>query len=170
MAQRPERDLPSPYIWERHTFAGKRWPNNRVARSFLMLAPWLTLMALGVLLWAIGQATLVQPGRVVDLAEASLSDGLPARLPTAVVRRVASPSRGEVTVLLLDEGSYSSDNASELEALGRARPGEAVNLVVDAAVTYRETLDWVGRLQACGVRRVNLVATPKEPDGAAAEH
>lgn len=163
MAPRLERHgTRVPYVWERHTFAGRRWPRSRVWRSFLLVVPWINLMAAAMLLWCLGRQTVVQPGRVLDLATADLAEGLPARLPTAVVRRVSSPERGDVTVLLLDEGRYSSDDAVELDALSKVHPGLGINLIVDAAVTYGETLTWVERLRACGVRQVNLVAIPPE--------
>ena len=73
------RSEESPFVWERHTFAGKRWPRNRVVRSFLLVVPWLNLLALGVLLWMVGQATLVQPGRTMTLAKSALTEGLPGR-------------------------------------------------------------------------------------------
>lgn len=158
----PTRRTPeaSPYVWERHTFAGRRWPRSRTVRSFLLMVPWINLTASGLLLWCLCRQTLVQPGRVIDLAEATLEEGLPARLPTAVLRRVSSPERGEVTVLLLDEGRYSSDRPTELEALARVRPGAELNLIVDQAVTYGEAMAWVERLRACGTERINLVAPP----------
>lgn len=166
---RPER--PSPYVWERHSFAGKRWPRSRTVRSFLMLVPWIDLMVCAVLVFCLTRQTLVQPGRVVELPTAAAEEGLLARCPTAVVRRLMAPDRPDVTVLLLDDGRYSSDNPSELEALARTRLGAELNLVVDKAVSYGETLAWVERLRACGAERINLVAVPQaEPAaGAAAE-
>lgn len=172
------RNETSPFVWERHTFAGKRWPRSRVARSFLMLTPWLNLMALAVLLWMLAQATLVQPGRTMTLAHASLAEGLPATLPTAMLRWVESPGSGGATVLFLeDEGRFSADRPEELAKLGEALEqtlGEAraLNLLIDAAVSHGETMRWLERLQACGVGTVNLVATPEEAeaDVPAAEH
>lgn len=160
-------EFPSPYVWERHSFTGKRWPRSRTARSFLMLVPWIDLMACGVLVFCLSRQTLVLPGRVVELPQAPAEEGLLARSPTAVVRRLMAPDRPDVTVLLLDEGRYSSDNSSELEALTHARPGTELNLIVDKAVSYGETMAWVERLRACGAERINLVAVP--PDHPAEE-
>ncbi|MEG1480701.1 MAG: hypothetical protein RSD41_06850 [Kiritimatiellia bacterium] len=150
------------FSWQRHSFTGSRWPHNRVVRSFLLMVPWIDLVVAGMLVFLIGQQTIVQPGRVVELPQAPMSDGLLARCPTAVIRRLVAPGRAECTVLLLDEGRYSSDNPLELEALAQTHPGPELNLVVDKAVPYGEALAWVERLRACGTERVNLVETVVE--------
>lgn len=157
----PRSERPNPYVWERHSFAGKRWSRSRMVRSFLMLVPWIDLMVCAVLVFCLTRQTLVQPGRVVELPAAAAEEGLLARCPTAVVRRLMAPDRPDVTVLLLDEGRYSSDNPSEMEAVTRTRLDAELNLVVDKAVSYGETLAWVERLRACGVERINLVAVPQ---------
>jgi len=156
---------PEPFAWKRHSFTGPRWPRNRTARTFLMLVPWIDLMACAVLAFCLARQTLVQPGRLVELPEAALEEGALATHPTAILRRLVSPDRADVTVLLLDEGRYTSDRLAELEALARVRPGEELNLIVDKAVTYGETLAWIERLRGSGVRRINLVAVPPRNAG-----
>ncbi len=146
-----------PYVWERHSFTGKRWPRNRVVRSFLLLVPWINLMAFAVLSFCLMRQTLVQPGRVLELPKGRQEDGLLLNCPAAIVKRLEAPGRTGVTVLLLDEGRYASDNPTELDALMRARPGAEVNLLVDVQVPYGEAVQWIERLKACGVARVNLV-------------
>ncbi len=160
MAESPQK----PYVWERHSFAGRRWPRSRTARSFLTLMPWIDLMACGVLLFCVARQTVVQPGRVVELPEAALDEGLLARCPTAILQRLIAPGREDVTVLLLDDGRYSSDKPSELEALALTHPGSELNLIVDKAVPMGDALVWVERLRACGAKRVNLVAEPPQAE------
>lgn len=152
-------DLPNPYIWARHTFGGKRWPQSRMTRSFLLMVPWMNLMALAVLMYCVFRQTIVQPGWVMELPTAVSTEGSFARHPTAIVRRLVAPGRTDASVLLLDEGRYSSDRPKELEALARTWPGETVNLIMDSRVSYGEALKWVERLKACGAVRVNLVTT-----------
>ncbi len=174
------RSEESPFVWERHTFAGKRWPRNRVVRSFLLVVPWLNLLALGVLLWMVGQATLVQPGRTMTLAKSALTEGLPATLPTAMLRYVESPGSGGTTVLFLEEeGRFSADRPEELTKLAEAlnqtlaqTESRSLNLLIDANVSHGEVMQWLERLQACDVKVVNLVAIPRgtEGDVPAAEH
>ncbi len=150
------------FAWRRHSFTGQKWPRNRYVRSFLMLVPWINLGMLTLLIWMVGQHVLVQPGRVVELPQADFEEGLPAHCPTAVLRSLLAPGREACTVLLLDEGRYTSDNALELAALAELRPGSEMNLVADVQVPYGDVLVWVERLRACGVERVNLVMLPKE--------
>ena len=130
-------------------------------RSFLLMVPWINLGVLAGLVFCLLGQTVVQPGQVVELPEGAVEEGLLARCPAAVVRRLSAPGREMVTVLLLDEGRYASDNGTALEALWRVRPGRELNLMVDAEVSYGETLAWVGRLRACGVERINLVTVPE---------
>lgn len=154
---------PTHFAWRRHSFTGQRWPRNRIVRSFLMLVPWIDLFAVAVLIWCLGSQILVQPGRVIDLPEAALQEGLPARCQTAVLRRLLAPEREGCTVLLLDEGRYSSDNPRELQALDELRVGSEINLVADVAIPYGDVLLWVERLRSCGAERVNLVEVPPSP-------
>ena len=156
---RPEAE-PSPYVWQRHTFTGVRWEPSRTARAFLKLVPWIDLMACAVLVFLLAQQTLVQPGRVVEMPQAPLAEGLLAKRPTAVVHRIVAPERQQATVLLLEDGRYSSDVPRELDALAETHLDEEINLIVDAQVSHGETLVWVERLRRCGARRINLVATP----------
>ena len=142
--------LPSPYIWQRHSFSGRRIPKSRVVRSFLLMVPWLSFMALGL---------LVQSGHVVELTAGRADEGLLMRTPAAIVRRLEAPNRRGVTVLLLDDGRYASDNAMEMRALSKARPGEELNLLLDKHLPYEDVQHWIERLKACGVKRLNLVVS-----------
>lgn len=155
----PKPESRSPYIWTRHSFTGKRVPQSRVLRSFLLMVPWINLAVLAVLVYCVFRQTIVQPGWVVELPTGDAPEGLFAHHATAIVRRVIAPGRGDASVLLLDEGRYSSDRPRELEALSRADPGETLNLIIDSRVPYGEALKWVERLKACGASRVNLVTT-----------
>jgi biopolymer transport protein ExbD len=146
-----------PYVWERHSFTGRKFPKRRIVRSFLLMVPWINLVAMGVLLWCFSQQTLVQPGRVVMLPEGPAEEGLSVQAPSAVIRTLEAPGRKDVTVLLLDEGRYCSDSPSELEALTRAYPGHELNLIVDVSISYGTVMTWIERLKACGVERINLV-------------
>lgn len=154
-----KNELPNPYIWSRHSFGGKRWPQSRMARSFLLMVPWVNLMALAVLMYCVFRQTIVQPGWVVELPTGESAEGCFAKHPTAIVRRLVAPGRTDASVLLLDEGRYSSDRPKELEALADTWPGETVNLIIDSRISYGEALKWVERLKACGAERVNLVTT-----------
>lgn len=160
---KPKAEPPSPYIWTRHSFTGKRLPQSRVLRSFLLMVPWINLMALAVLMLCVFRQTIVQPGRVVELPAGTPEEGILANHPTAIVRRLIAPGRSDASVLLLDEGRYSSDRPKELAALEKARPGETLNLIVDSRLSYGEALKWVERLKACGAVRVNLVTTSSAP-------
>ena len=175
MATRP--DALEPFVWKRHTFVGKRWTRNRLVRSFLLAVPWINLLALACLLWIVGRETLVQPGRVMTLAQASLKEGLPATVPTALLRRIDTPGReGETALFLEDEGRFQEDRPEELaEALQTTldgRPIRALNLIADATIPNGTLMRWVERLQQNGVEVVNLVHIPEgaEGDVAAAEH
>lgn len=155
----------SHFTWRRHSFSGQRWPRNRIVRSFLIVVPWIDLVAAAVLIWCLGRQVLIQPGRVVELPQADLQEGLPAHCQTAVLRRLLAPGREGCTVLLLDEGRYSSDNPRELKALDEMRVGGEINLVADVAIPYGDVLQWVERLRACGAERVNLVEVPPQASG-----
>ncbi|MBQ9694421.1 MAG: hypothetical protein IJV69_06665 [Kiritimatiellae bacterium] len=146
-----------PYVWERHSFTGKKYPRRRIVRSFLLMVPWINLIVLGLLLWCFSRQTLVQPGRVVTLPEGPAEEGISVQAPSAVIRMLEAPGRKDVTVLLLDEGRYCSDSPSELEALKRAYPGHELNVIIDVAVPYGTAMTWIERLKACGVERINLV-------------
>lgn len=148
---------PNPYVWQRHSFTGQRWPKSRVARSFLLMVPWINLMAMAVLIYCLARQTIVQPGHVVELPKGAVAEGMPAHCPTAIVRCLTVPNRGQFSVLLLDEGRYSSDNTGELAALKRLKLPAEINLVMDTHVSYGEAMEWVERLKACGAERVNLV-------------
>lgn len=163
----PPKAPASPYVWQRHSFSGRRWPRSRVLRSFLLIVPWIDLALVAVLLYCLLQQTVVQPGLVVALPEGESDEGLPANRPAAVVRRLMAPGREQVSVLLLEEGRYTSDNPIELEALERTRPGRALNLMVDEAVSYGEALRWVERLRRCGAEEINLVLAAPAAEGAA---
>lgn len=161
---KPMPEAPTPYIWTRHSFTGKRLPQSRVLRSFLLMVPWINLMALAVLMYCVFRQTVVQPGWVVELPVSQPAEGAFGRNPTAIVRRLVAPGRADASVLLLDEGRYSSDRPAELEALQGACPGETLNLIIDSRVSYGEALKWVERLKACGAQRVNLVTTSSARD------
>lgn len=152
-------EVPNPYIWSRHSFTGKRLPRSRVLRSFLLMVPWINLMVLAVLVYCVFRQTIVQPGWVVELPTGTPEGGAFANHPTAIVRRLIAPGRADASVLLLDEGRYSSDRPRELEALKQLEAGETLNLIIDSRVSYGEALKWVERLKACGAVRVNLVTT-----------
>lgn len=151
--------LPSPYIWERHSFSGRSIPKSRVARSFLLMVPWLSFMVLGLLFFCLTRQTLVQSGHVVELTAGRADEGLLMRTPAAIVRRLEAPNRRGVTVLLLDDGRYASDNDMEMRALSKARPGEELNLLLDKHLPYEDVQHWIERLKACGVKRLNLVVS-----------
>lgn len=149
-------ELPS-FSWKRHSFTGRIYPRSKIVRSFLLMVPWLNLLALGGLLWFFTRQTLVQPGRVVTLPKGLSEEGLSLAAPSAVIRSLSVPGRPGVTVLLLDDGRYCSDMPMELAALDRAHPGMELNLIADAAVKYGDVMAWIERLRACGVERINLV-------------
>jgi hypothetical protein len=155
------------YVWQRHSFTGPFRPRSKVVRSFLLMVPWINLLALGGLLWLFSGQTLVQPGRVVVLPQGVAEEGLSMQVPAAVIKPLLAPGREGVTVLLLDDGRYCSDRPSELDALAHAYPGHELNLIVDVSVPYGDTMLWIERLRACGVSRVNLVtvADTSELDG-----
>ncbi len=160
----------SPYVWQRHSFSGKRWPHSRMKRSFLMLVPWITLMMMGILFTCLAQRLMMRSGRVLDVSSAQiepppegvLEEGMLTTAPVAILKRIVAPNRSHVTVLLLDEGRYSSDNETELDALKHTVLGQELNLIVDGDVSYGATMAWVERLKACQVKRINLVTTPVE--------
>ena len=152
-----------PYVWQRHSFSGRRWPRSRVVRSFLLIVPWIDLALAALLIYCLLGKTVVQPGYVVQLPAGEAAEGLPANCPAAVVKRLVAPGREHITVLLLEEGRYTSDNPTELEALERTRPGRELNLMVDESVPYGEALRWMERLRRCGAERVNLVLAEPEP-------
>lgn len=154
-----------PFVWQRHSFSGRRWPRSRVVRSFLLIVPWIDLALAALLIYCLLGKTVVQPGHVVRLPEGEVEEGLPANCPAAVVKQLMAPGREHVTVLLLEEGRYTSDNPTELEALERTRPGRELNLMVDEQVPYGEALRWVERLRRCGAQQINLVlAEPAESE------
>lgn len=155
----------SPYVWERHSFTGMRWPRSRTTRSFLLMVPWMTLAVMAVLLFCLLGQTIVQPGQVVNLPAGATDEGVLARCPAAVVRRLVAPGREDVTVLLLEEGRYASDNPAELEALAHLSPGEELNLMIDRDISYGVALNWVERLRASGAKRINLVTVPHQEEG-----
>ncbi len=148
------------FSWRRHSFTGRIWPRNKIVRSFLMTVPWINLGALAILIWCVSHEVLIQPGRVMELPEATFEEGLPVHCPTAVLRRLLAPGREHCTVLLLDEGRYSSDSEAELATLADLQPGDELNLVADKNIPYGDVLIWVERLRQCGVERVNLVMIP----------
>lgn len=155
------------YAWQRHSFTGPLRPRSKVVRSFLLMVPWINLLALGGLLWAFSAQTLVQPGRVVVLPQGAVEEGLSMQVPAAVIKPLMAPGREGVTVLLLDDGRYCSDRPSELDALEHAYPGHELNLIVDVSVPYGDTMQWIERLRACGVSRVNLVTVADVTSGQA---
>ena len=155
------------FVWQRHSFSGRRWPRSRVVRSFLQIVPWIDLALAALLIYCLLGKTVVQPGHVVRLPAGETAEGLQASCPAAVVKRLMAPGREQVTVLLLEEGRYPSDNPTELEALERTRPGRELNLMVDDLVPYGEALRWVERLRRCGAEQINLVLA--EPTQAESE-
>ncbi len=165
----------SPYVWQRHTFSGTRLPRSRTVRSFLLMVPWMTLMVMAVIFYCLFQQLVMRPGRVmelnpavhehmqqVDLPEGQQEEGLLTRSPTAILRRLEAPDRVGVTVLLLDDGRYLSDNPAELEALADAYLSRELNLIVDKDVPYGATMEWVERLKSLQVERINLVTARAE--------
>lgn len=163
-AQQPVKPAAGgPFVWQRHSFSGRRWPRSRVVRSFLLIVPWIDLALAALLIYCLLGKTVVQPGHVVQLPAGEAAEGLPAECPAAVVKRLVAPGREHVTVLLLEEGRYTSDNPTELEALERTRPGRELNLMVDESVPYGEALRWMERLRRCGAEQVNLVLAEPEP-------
>ncbi len=159
----------SPYMWQRHSFSGKRLPRSRTARSFLLMVPWITLLVMGLMFACFAQRLMLHPGYVLDVTASSQAvempqgspqEGMLTTAPIATLKRIVAPNRDHVTVLILDEGRYSSDNPTELEALAQATLGAEVNLLVDADVSYGATLEWVERLKAAKVERINLVTSP----------
>ncbi len=170
----PEAEKRNPYVWQRHTFSGARWPRSRKARSFLLMVPWITFMMMGVILFCLIQQLLMRPGRVLELnpdvheqsvflPEGAQEEGLLTRSPTAVLRRIVAPDRPGVTVLLLDDGRYCSDNPSELEALANAYLSKELNLIVEQDVSYGDTMVWIERLKRHHVERINLVTAHAQP-------
>ena len=160
-----------PYVWQRHSFTGPSFPRNKGVRSFLLMVPWINLLALGGLMWVLSRQTLVQPGRVTELPQGPAEEGLSTQVPSAVIRKLEAPGREDVTVLLLDDGRYCSDKVSELEALKQAYPGHELNLIAEVSVPYGTVMTWIERLKACGVERINLVTvaareTQQHGDGA----
>ncbi len=158
----------SPYIWQRHSFSGKRLPRSRTVRSFLLIVPWITLFIIGLIFIVLTQQLMMRSGRVLEMSaaqidappEGTLEEGMLTTAPVAVLKRIVAPNRDHVTVLLLDEGRYSSDNETELIALKHTALGSELNLIVDADVSYGATIAWIERLKACKVARINLVTTP----------
>ncbi len=158
----------SPYVWQRHSFTGKRLPRSKTIRSFLLMVPWITLFIFGIVFACFAQRLMMHPGRVLDLSsqqmvqvpQGALEEGMLTSAPVAILKRIVAPNRSEVTVLLLDEGRYSSDNPTELDALHQAKLGSELHLYVDAEVPYGATIEWIERLKACKVERINLVTTP----------
>ena len=148
---------PKPYVWQRHSFTGVNFPRSKTVRSFLLMVPWINLIVLGAMMWMLSQQTIVQPGRVAVLPEGAVEEGLSAQSPAAVIRKLEAPGREGVTVLLLDDGRYCSDRPSELEALQQAHPGYELNLIVDVSIPYGIAMEWIERLKACGVAKINLV-------------
>lgn len=159
-----------PYVWQRHTFAGARWTRNRLVRSFLIIVPWIDLMAVALFLGFILRDTLVQPGRLVELPSTPATEGLLAQAPTAVVRRVIAPNRPNVSMLIIDDVRYTSDRPVELEALSHLTLQTDLNLLIDQRLPYGEALAWVERLRACGARTINLVTHPHPSSSSAADH
>ncbi len=167
------KTLITPYVWQRHSFSGARLPKSRTARSFLLMVPWMTLMVIGVIFFCLIEQLSMRPGRVLDLnaefqevtlPEGRVEEGILTRFPTAILRKIDAPDRPDVTVLLLDDGRYSSDNLSELEALSNVYLGEDLNLIVDKDVSYGATMVWVERLKGLHVERINFVTAHGEED------
>lgn len=158
---KPALQQPSPYVWRRHTFAGARWPKNRTLRSFFLIAPWIDLIAVAFFLFLIFHGTMIQPGRIAEISSVSLEEGLLAKHPTAVIRRLVAPNRPNVTILFLDDARYTSDQPIELEALGLVRIQDKINLIIeDASIPHGEIIRWKEYLRGCGVTHINEVMPP----------
>lgn len=157
----PPKQNPSPYVWRRHTFAGARWPKNRTVRSFFLIAPWIDLIAVAFFLFLIFHGTMIQPGRIADISSVSLEEGLLAKHPTAVIRRLIAPNRPNVTILFFDDARYTSDQPTELEALTLVRIQDEINLVIeDETIPHGEIIRWKEYLRGCGVTHINEVMPP----------
>lgn len=151
----------APYVWKRHTFAGARWPKHRTARAFFMIVPWINLLMLGFFLFVVFQGTMIQPGRVGDISSVTLEEGLLAKHPTAVVRRLIAPNRPNVTLLFLDDARYASDQPAEIEALRLLNMQSELNLIIeDESIPHGEIIRWKECLRACGVTHINEVMPP----------
>lgn len=169
----------SPYVWRRHTFAGTRLPKNRVLRSFLLIVPWIDLLAVAFFLYLISRETVIHPGRVADISQLSqvqLEEGLLAKYPTAIIRPLITPDnqRKNVTILFLDDTPkalqnqgaqtnelltrYTSDQPNELEALQFVHLEGKINLLIDdESIPHGEIIRWKERLRACGVTHINEI-------------
>lgn len=150
-----------PYVWRRHTFAGTRWPKHRTLRSFFMIVPWIDLFAVAGFLFLIFHGTMIQPGRLSNISSVTLEEGLLAKHPTAVIRRLIAPNRPNVTILFLDDARYTSDQPTELEALKLVRLNSEINLIIeDETIPHGEIIRWKESLRACGVTHINEVMPP----------
>ncbi|MDO4527968.1 MAG: hypothetical protein Q4C03_04215 [bacterium] len=157
----PAKTPPSPYVWQRHTFAGARWPKRRMTRSFFLIVPWIDCMAVAFFLFLIFHGTMIQPGRMADISSVALEEGLLAKHPTAVIRRLIAPNRPNVTILFFDDARYTSDQPTELEALTLVRIQDEINLIIeDETIAHGEIIRWKEYLRGCGVTHINEVMPP----------
>jgi hypothetical protein len=126
-----------------------------------MIVPWINLIVIAFFLFLIFRGTMIQPGRVSNIASATLEEGLLAKYPTAIIRRLVAPNRPNVTVLFLNDARYVSDQPAELEALRALSINDKLNLIIeDETIPHGEIIRWKERLRACGVTHINEVMPP----------
>lgn len=149
---------PSFFSWKRHSHSGISTLRNRATRSFLQAVPWIDFCILAGLFYIFARDTVLQPGQLIELPQAPFEEGMLASQPTAILQYITLPGRQAYSVMLFDEGRYSSLNERELELMPEDfAEVSTLNLIVDGAITHADLTVWMQRLKLIGIAHINLV-------------
>ncbi len=146
--------------WAADYLRTKYRPRSRLGRGFVGLAPWLDIALACGLLFAVQSTVRLQPGMVLDLAEAPFREGLRSR-QVVLVYALREADRLREVAFFRDE-PYALDDIERLaaltEAFRRAGAGDDGALIVyaDARARHGALTRLVSCAREAGVGRVDL--------------
>ncbi len=138
------------------------------AHTLLAAVPWLNVLVIAVLLFAVHGRSVVAPGVIFDLPAAPLSEGLNAKMTALMIAVARDVAGGDETLIFFDDERFSTRDPEQLAALSeRVRARVALDgrrellLLADRRVPHGDVMAFVNVARAAGVARVNVAEKPE---------
>ena len=141
------------------------FPKSRIGQGLISIAPWFDIILLVFFFVLLDAKFVLQPGVVIDLPEASFSDGLRSGL-IAVVLSVESVGGGSgEEIIFFDDERFLVKRDEQMEALKAAfakgvakHPDSGLIIQADRHVQHGTLMRLFNMAREVGIRTVNVAA------------